>query len=155
MHPQAMLNKVSTGNSLLDVVMCFVLPLALRWLVPHVQAVFEYITKVRKYVLCAQTSACVFKGVCAGWCRICRFRCTHKDSKIDTPMSTHKTQHTQREAKRQGHERFVTYTQRSSAASWGSVTDIDKEPPNHLLHAGERVLSRRRSTAVELLFKLH
>lgn len=46
MHPQAMLNKVSTGNSLLDVVMCFVLPLALRWLVPHMQALFEYITKV-------------------------------------------------------------------------------------------------------------
>ena len=33
------------------------------------------------------------------------------------------------------HERVVTYTQKHGQYSYGSGSDIDKEPPNHLLQA--------------------
>ena len=80
-----MLNKVSTGNSMLDVLLCVALPLALRWLAPL---------------------------AAAAWERVAR-----------------------RAPPRAGHERFVSYTQRSAASAYHAMADIDKEPPNHLLHA--------------------
>lgn len=40
-----MLNKVSTGNSMLDVLMCMVLPLILRQVMPYLYDLYQRLTK--------------------------------------------------------------------------------------------------------------
>lgn len=47
----AMLNKVSTGNSMLDVLMCMVLPLILRQVMPYLYDLYQRLTKAGTPVL--------------------------------------------------------------------------------------------------------
>jgi hypothetical protein len=154
-----MISKLSTGHSALDMALVALVPWLLRQLLPHLlqalQRFWDRIFKVGHFN--SETGAltpCGCGSTCNPACLPPHAQRAHppgEGATIDVrpqsihlaPAPTHRaptlpfSSATQPVVSETMHERVITFTQKQSDRyCWSSNSDIDKEPPNHLLQVG-------------------